>query len=107
MCDLGKLRVFGHRLPSCMYLQNFEQLFLVRIGDIEYEVKPAGPQQRCVDYVYPVRGRKHQYLSQVLNAVHLREQLAYDSLRYPGPVRFPPRGRKRVDFVEEDYARRY
>ncbi len=89
-----------------MYLQYLDPGFSVGHRDVYPAVESTGPEQRGVDYVRPVRGTYHDDVLQLLQAVHLGEDLVDHALGYAVVAGAPPPPRCYcVQLVEEDDCR--
>src|SRR5208283_5897006 len=99
--------VLRERLLLCVYPQDLLTPLLVWGRDGEYLVEPAGSEEGVVDQVDPVRGAEHYDAVQLLEAIHLSQELTHDALR---DLILTPTGvspwRDCVDLVEEDDAGR-
>ena len=75
---------------------------LVRQRDLHHLVEPAGPEDGRIDHVRAVRRPEHQDALQLLDAIHLGEELGKNPLRHVGiRAAGAPGGDQRVDLVEE------
>ena len=75
--------------------------------DRDVPIEPAGPQQRRVEHVGPVRGRQHDHGARGAEAVHLAEDLVERLLAFvvsaaEAGAALPADG---VDFVDEQDRR--
>ena len=73
----------------------------VRRRHVDQPLEAAGPQQRGVDQLGPVRRADHDDVAQRLRAVQLGEQGGDDAVGDPGVRRLAAARRQRVDLVEE------
>src|SRR3989344_2975610 len=65
-----------------MYLENFQSSFSIWNWEFNLSVKPACTPQSWIKTVWPVRCCDDNDFSSRLQAVHLSQQLRYDSLLY-------------------------
>ncbi len=66
--------------------QDLAAICLIRLGYIHQPVKPSAPEKRRIDDIRTVRSRKHHHIIQLLDPVHLGEDLIQHILGRPVPV---------------------
>ena len=100
--DDPKIHVGTELLALRMDGKDRRALLQVRQGDLHLPVEPAGPEQRRVQGLGPVRGRHHHDAGRRIEAVHLRQQLVQGLLALVvGNDGATPACADRVDLIDE------
>ena len=98
-----KVDVLRERPLGGVDLEDLKPRLLVGHPDLDHPIEPAGPEERRVDDVGPVGGGDDDEVVERLQAVHLREDLAYHPLGDVGVAGSPaPGGSDGVHLVEEE-----
>ena len=78
----------------------------IRWRDVDVAIEATRAQERRIDEVHPVRRRDDRDVVELLEPVHLGEDLGNDALGDLGVLGTAADRCDRIDFVEEDDARR-
>ena len=87
------------------YVADFPAGVAVWHWQVDHQVKTPRAQEGGIDHVQPIRRPQYDHSFQLLDAVHLGEKLADDTISHPRIA--TPRATYRaqgVDLVEEDDA---
>src|SRR4029077_3326969 len=88
-----------------MDLQNCAPFGCFRQGHMDMHAEPTWPEDRWIDEVDAVRSADDDDMSELLDAIKLRQQLIDHALGCHGALMNTAHGRDRIELIEENECR--